>query len=237
MSLDVSEIVIQTLEEEVASLKTRGATFAKEISEHKGAQEVCAAMAESVLGYSDLIERRLQKELAEEKITGEEAQIVRRYAKNLIVRLHNVCKSNEESNFNEGFVVRGKMAEAVAQVDILTKKINNRKALAIGQKERAEAREATETKFDSSDIETPVIVEGASLPKPVVEDAVPEHVSDEPPKEEDTKPSATKTKAADLRKRKDHPEVAVDEPAKEDKPTPQEKPSRRNIHKNRGKKS
>jgi hypothetical protein len=224
MSLDATEIVIQTLEEQVSALKERGKTFLLDISEHKGAKEICEQMAKSVLGYADLIEKRLGNQLAEDEITEKEAQIVRVYAKNLIVRLHNACDSNAKSQFNEGFVARGRMAEAKAQSDILEKQIGNRRAFALGQKDRAAA---AEEKFDTSDVDTTPIVDVEGTTPPAAE-AVPEPIVDPTP--EPVQP-AKKVNKRLAKKPAKKPEPSPLPPAKEDT-----QPNRRNIHRGRGKK-
>jgi hypothetical protein len=242
MSLDATEIVIQTLEEQVSSLQERGKTFLLDISEHKGAMEICEQMAKSVLGYADLIEKRLRKQLAEDEITEKEAQIVRVYSKNLIVRLHNACDSNAKSQFNEGFVARGRMAEAQAQSDILVKQIGNRRAFALGQKDRAEA---AETKFDSSDVDTtPIVdVEGTTppaeaVPEPIVESESEGHQGsilmhvDKPVGSAAIVQPAKKVNERLKKKSAKKPEPSPKgPPEKEDT-----QPNRRNIHRGRGKK-
>jgi hypothetical protein len=228
MSLDATEIVIQTLEEQVSALKERGKTFLLDISEHKGAKEICEQMAKSVLGYADLIEKRLGNQLAEDEITEKEAQIVRVYAKNLIVRLHNACDSNAKSQFNEGFVARGRMAEAKAQSDILEKQIGNRRAFALGQKDRAAA---AEEKFDTSDVDTTPIVDVEGTTPPA--EAVPEPIVDPTP--EPVKPAKKVNKRLS---KKQHAGAVLDATAVPEGPPAKEdtQPNRRNIHRGRGKK-
>ena len=204
MSFDKTDIIVQTLESQIDGLRGRSSQFSREALEHDGAKKVCGLIAQESLSLLGVVESRLSKE--DEDVDEATKDLIRIYAKNLIKHFHTIATSNGTNQGNQSFITRGRSKEAETQADILVKEIASQKAFVANREAEVEAE--AEDKFDNSDIETPVIVEGTKLPKepePLPEPTTPGPVVDsasepEPPSEEPTNPGKTTGKKPNRRK-------------------------------------
>lgn len=151
MSFDKTEVIVQTLKNQIGSLQGRADSLSREINEHEGASQVCKQLANKALGYKDLIESRLADEYKDDEET---AQKIRVYTNNLIVRLHSLCETNSKEQKNQVLISRGRLDETKKSAQRIATDIDKHLAFAKQREEQAEeAEKLVEDAFDMSDSE------------------------------------------------------------------------------------
>ena len=141
------DVITGVLTKQMERSREQGTLARREMSEHRGAAQVLALMAQQIPSFVAEMEKRV----AEDSDLGSASEKVRIYVKGVCSRFHAMCESQANHQRNQTMISEGRAQAAEQTVVALEKEISLERAATARRDELETERRVAEASAQQSD--------------------------------------------------------------------------------------